>query len=92
MCLAHTPRPRNDPWWNYVLVHAALPETVKLLLDDGVEPDIRGSDGYTILHNLASDYGHASNERVRRAMLLLDAGASLSIRDSLLRSTPPGWA
>ena len=92
MCLSHTPRPRNDPWWNYVLVHAALPETLKILLDDGVDPDVRCGEGYTILHHLASDYGHASNERVLRATMLLDAGASLTIRDSLLQSTPLGWA
>jgi ankyrin repeat protein len=92
MCLSHTPRPRDDPWWNYVLVHAALPDSLKLLLDHGVDPNIRGGDGYTILHHLASDYCRASNERVLRATMLLDAGASLTIRDSLLQSTPLGWA
>jgi len=92
LCLPHTPRPRDDPWWNYVLVHAALPESVRLILDHGVNPDIRGSQGYTILHHLASHCGRASNERVIRARMLLDAGASLTIRDSLLQSTPLGWA
>jgi ankyrin repeat protein len=92
MCLSHTPRPRDDPWWHYVLVHAALPESFKLILDHGVDPDIRGGDGYTILHHLASDYGHAANERVLRATMLLDAGASLTVRDALLQSTPLGWA
>jgi ankyrin repeat protein len=92
MCLSHMKRPRNDPWWNYVLVHAALPESVKLLLNDGVDPNVHGKEGYTILHHLASDYGHASNERQIRATMLLDAGASLRIRDSLLKSTPLGWA
>jgi hypothetical protein len=92
MCLPHTPRPRDDPWWHYVLVHAALPDSVKLILDHGVDPDIRGGDGYTILHHLASGSGHASNDRVIRATMLLDAGASLTLRDSLLLSTPLGWA
>jgi ankyrin repeat protein len=92
MCLPHTPRKRDDGWWHYVLVHAALPESFKLILDHGVDPDIRGGDGYTILHHLASEYGHAANERVLRAMMLLDAGASLTLRDSLLQSTPLGWA
>src|SRR5262249_31939563 len=58
----------------------------------GVDPNIRYGEGYTILHHLASDYGPASNERVHRATMLLDAGASLTIRDSLLKSTPLGWA
>ena len=92
MCLPHTSRPPDDPWWNYVLVHAALPESFKLILDRGVDPDVRGHEGYTILHHLASDYGGASNERVIRATMLLDAGASLTKRDSLLKSTPLGWA
>jgi ankyrin repeat protein len=92
LCLPHITRPRDDPWWNYVLVHAALPESFKLILDRGVDPDVRGDEGYTILHHLASDYGAASNERVIRATMLLDAGASLTIRDSLLKSTPLGWA
>jgi ankyrin repeat protein len=92
LCLPHTTRPGNDPWWNYVLVHAALPDSFKLILDRGVDPDVRGSEGYTVLHHLASDYCRASNERVIRATMLLDAGASLTIRDSLLKSTPLGWA
>jgi ankyrin repeat protein len=92
MCLPHTPRKRDDGWWHYVLVHAALPESFKLILDHGVDPDVRGGDGYTILHHLASDYGHASNERVLRATMLLDAGASMTLRDSLLQSTPLSWA
>jgi ankyrin repeat protein len=92
LCLPHTPRKRDDGWWHYVLVHAALPESFKLILDHGVDPDVRGGDGYTILHHLASDYGHAANERVVRATMLLDAGASLRLRDSLLQSTPLGWA
>jgi ankyrin repeat protein len=92
LCLPHTPRKGDDGWWHYVLVHAALPECFKLILDHGVDPDVRGGEGYTILHHLASDYGHASNERVLRATMLLDAGASLTIRDSLLQSTPLGWA
>jgi ankyrin repeat protein len=92
MCLPHTPRKRDDGWWHYVLVHAALPESFKLILDHGVDPNVRSGDGYTILHHLASDYGHASNERVLRATMLLDAGALLTIRDSLLQSTPLGWA
>jgi ankyrin repeat protein len=90
LCLPHTPRPRDDPWWHYVLVHAALPDSVKFILDHGVHPDIRGGEGYTILHHLASHY-NAENCLIR-ATMLLDAGASLTIRDSLLQSTPLGWA
>jgi ankyrin repeat protein len=103
MCLPHTPRPRDDPWWHYVLVHAALPEhyvlvhaalpeSVKLILDYGVHPDIRGGEGYTILHHLASHYHYKAENSLIRAKMLLDAGASLTLRDALLQSTPLGWA
>jgi ankyrin repeat protein len=92
MCLPHITQKLDDPWWNYVLLHATLPAGFKLILDHGVDPDVLGGEGYTILHHLASDYGRASNDRVIRATMLLDAGASLTIRDSLLKSTPLGWA
>lgn len=91
MCLPHMTRKRDDPWWNYVLLHAALPDGFKLILDHGVDPDVPGGGGYTILHHLGSDY---VNEQTRliRATMLLDAGGSLTKRDPLLKSTPLGWA
>jgi ankyrin repeat protein len=77
-----------------VLLNAKLPEGLKLILEHGVDPDMADGAGYTVLHHLASDYCRASNEeaRVIRATMLLDAGASLTKRDSLLKSTPLGWA
>jgi ankyrin repeat protein len=93
ICLPHIMRKRDDPWWNGVLQSATLPEGLKLILEHGVDPDVADSAGYTVLHHLASDYSQASNdERVIRATMLLDAGASLTKRDPLLQSTPLGWA
>lgn len=91
LCLPHITRPRDDPWWNYVLIHADEPGKLQLILDHGIAPDVRGGEAYTVLHHLASDACNAAN-RLIRATMLLDAGASLTIRDSLLRSTPLGWA
>jgi ankyrin repeat protein len=91
ICLPHMTRRRDDPWWNYVLGCAALPETFKLLLDHGVDADVVGEGGYTILHHLASE-SVVDEKRVPLATILLDAGASLDKRDPLLRSTPLGWA
>jgi ankyrin repeat protein len=91
MCLPHMTRKRDDPWWNYVLMHATLPDSFKLILEHGVDPDVAGGEGYTILHHLATDHVPEPT-RVIRATLLLDAGASLYRRDPLLRSTPLGWA
>lgn len=91
MCLPHVTRKPEDPWWNYVLMHATLPESFRLVLGHGVDPDVPGVGGHTTLHHLATATvgdGH----RVSRATLLLDAGASLCKRDQLLKSTPLGWA
>lgn len=91
LCLPHMTRQRDDPWWNYVLMHATLPESFQLVLDHGVDPDVGGGGGYTMLHHLATAYADEQT-RIVRATQLLDAGASLARRDPLLRSTPLGWA
>ena len=84
-------RKPEDPWWNYVLMHATLPESFKLVLDHGVDPDVKGVGGHTTLHHLATTTV-SDEHRITRATLLLDAGASLRKRDQLLKSTPLGWA
>ena len=58
-------------------------------------PTFAAASGYTILHHLASGLTASirrTESRIVRATMLLDAGASLTIRDSLLKSTPLGWA
>jgi ankyrin repeat protein len=99
MCLPYITRKRDDPWWNGVLMTAKLPEGLKLVLDHGVDFDIPFKGGYTMLHHLATPvagrsgaFAPSEEEHCKRAAMLLDAGASLTIRDSLLRSTPLGWA
>jgi hypothetical protein len=99
MCLPHITRKRSDPWWNGVLMTAKLPEGLKLVLDHGVDVDIPFEGGYTMLHHLATPvagrcgaFAPPVEEHCKRAAMLLDAGASLTIRDSMLKSTPLGWA
>ena len=91
MCLPYITRNSDDPWWNYVLMHATLPESFQLVLDHGVDPDVTGVGGHTTLHHLATTTV-SDEHRITRAKLLLDAGASLAKRDLLLKSTPLGWA
>jgi ankyrin repeat protein len=91
MCLPHMVRKPDDPWWNYVLMHATLAESFQAVLDHGIDPDVRGEGGYTMLHHLATDFVPAET-RALRATMLLDAGASLRLRDPMLKSTPLGWA
>jgi ankyrin repeat protein len=90
MCLPYVQRERDDPWWNYVLMHATLPESFRLILEHGVDPDVAGGGGYTMLHHLATSHADEPH-RLARAAMLLDAGASLNKRDPLLKSTPLGW-
>ena len=99
MCLPHITRKRDDPWWNGVLMSAKVPEGLKLVLDHGVDTNVPCEGGYTILHHLATpvagrkgSFVPTEEEHRQRATMLLDAGASLTIRDSLLHSTPLGWA
>jgi len=46
-----------------------------------------GSSGRTVLHDVAVE-----NQALDFATLLLDAGARTDVRDSILKSTPLGWA
>lgn len=91
LCLPRITRDRGDPWWSLALLGAADPAGLGLLLEHGVQPDVRGDGGYTLLHHVVA--AESSEEaRLARAALLLDAGASLAERDTLLKSTPLGWA
>jgi ankyrin repeat protein len=49
--------------------------------------------GLTMLHSVAGSREHVTaDERVAFATLLLDAGATLDVRDYVLQSTPLAWA
>ena len=76
---------------------STYPRCLELLLDHGVDPNVTDHHNYTALHDLA--HGSCSSPRVMTDQeelafghLLLDAGASLTMRDPLLKSTPLGWA
>jgi ankyrin repeat protein len=68
------------------------------LLLDRCDPDLRGRPtdrqqfGLTTLHNIVARGNLATGERVAFAETILDKGASLDMRDHLLKSTPLGWA
>jgi ankyrin repeat protein len=57
------------------------------------DPDVRGTRETTLLHHIAASRGRLSAaDRFALTTLLLDRDARLDIRDTLLRSTPLGWA
>ena len=94
MCLSQIERPIDDSWWAGLL-HTTSLIGLKSLLEHGVHPDIADEGQRTALHYIASDEinGHMPDDRrLEHARLLLDAGASITRRDKLMRSTPLGWA
>jgi ankyrin repeat protein len=99
LALRHIPWPADDPRWHWVIIqpirgggregHFA---GMALLLKHGINPNI-SRYGQTALHFAAAYRGEVSDEdRARFAGMLIDAGASLTVRDDLLKSTPLGWA
>jgi ankyrin repeat protein len=66
------------------------PETLRLLLASGMDPDLPNWQRATPLHDLCwrDRRGRANPHRVECASILLDAGASLTARDEDYRSTP----
>jgi ankyrin repeat protein len=102
MALEYVDWPPNDPRWFWILwrpvpghedynsqQQAECCECFKLILPR-CGPHHRASDyGQTMLHEvIARDHGVG----VQLATILLDAGARLDVRDTLLKSTPLGWA
>ena len=66
-------------------------EMLGMLLQSGMDPDLRNWQRQTLLHHLARG-AQTEGNRVKCAAMLLDAGASISPRDEEYRSTPLGWA
>ncbi len=55
--------------------------------------NVRSRLGATLLHDVAASRGGlTAADRAAYATVLLDAGARLDLRDTMLRSTPLGWA
>jgi ankyrin repeat protein len=76
----------------------AMLECFRLLLERA-DANVHGSreagwvGGRTLLHDLSGErHDMPTDDRVRIALMLLDAGARLDWRDDLLKSTPLGWA
>uniref|UniRef100_Q020D8 Ankyrin n=1 Tax=Solibacter usitatus (strain Ellin6076) TaxID=234267 RepID=Q020D8_SOLUE len=57
------------------------------------QPNIPGSFGRTVLHEVGAMRNHITQEESTAfAAALLDAGARVDLRDDILKSTPLGWA
>lgn len=92
----------NDQRWHWILIQPIRsvgdrPDDrdffacMALLLKHGIDPNI-SRRGETALDYAAARANPAEAQRVRFAVMLLDHGARLDMRDELLQSTPLGWA
>lgn len=102
LTLAHTDWPRDDRRWFGILENGLYTvarsersrrlRTFSLVLDRA-NPNLTGAWDATLLHYIAASRGDIdADEGLALATLVLDAGARLDLRDSMLRSTPLGWA
>jgi len=68
-------------------------ELLRILLANGMSPDLSNWQGQTLLHLLCRGGRRGESvESLARAAILLDAGASISPVEEEYRSTPLGWA
>ena len=102
MALEATSWPRDDPRWHGILENGLYlrPDSDRprhldafRLVLDRCDPNISSGRGTTLLHEIAASRGGLTgDDRLAYAMLLLDRGMRVDVRDNLLQSTPLGWA
>ena len=69
------------------------PELLRILLANGMNPDLPNWQRQTLLHRLCGGgRREQAGEALERAAILLDAGASVSAREEEYSSTPLAWA
>jgi ankyrin repeat protein len=83
------------PWLyagNRELDRATYLPCFRLILERS-DPNVVGSFGRTVLHEVGVMRAHVTQEESAAfAAALLDAGARMDVRDDILKSTPLGWA
>src|SRR5437867_7798088 len=83
--------PVLTPCRSYLLSDPAM---LRLLLASGMNPDLPNWQRATPLHDLCGrdSRGRAHQHRTECAVILLEAGATISAKDEDYRSTPLAWA
>jgi ankyrin repeat protein len=67
-------------------------DMLRTLLDSGMSPDLPNWQQQTLLHQACGGAGASDRDRLACVSMLLDAGATITARDDMYRSTPIGWA
>jgi len=102
LVLPRVPWPREDPQWHGILENGLYLgpssdrprylDAFRLVLARA-HPDIPSRLNATLLHHIAASRGGlTAADRVVYASVVMDAGARLDLRDTMLKSTPLGWA
>ena len=73
----------------YLLEHLDM---LKMLLDSGMSANLPNWQHQTLLHQAAAGHGVRPHDRRACGTMLLDAGATITARDDMYRSTPLAWA
>jgi ankyrin repeat protein len=104
LALPHLDWSPQDPRWNWILIQPIRGagadskqneghfRSMEAILRHGVDPNVSRFH-QTPLHFVAARLSGLSGEdRARFAAILIDNGASMVVRDDLLKSTPLDWA
>ena len=100
MCLRCEPDFDADYWFESLRwgLQSGAGETVRMILDYGVDVNVRGPENSTLLHWIGGSYreredvwNNSEAVMIEMAEVLLDYRADLNVQDDELCSTPLGW-
>ncbi len=100
MCLRCDPDFDADFWFECLRwgLQSGAGETVRMILDNGVDVNVRGPENSTLLHWIGGSYreredvwNNSEAVMIEMAEVLLDYKADLNVQDDELCSTPLGW-
>ena len=100
MCLRCEPDLDADYWFECLRwgLQSGAGETVRMILDYGVDVNVRGPENSTLLHWIGGSYlereekwSNSEAVMIEMAEVLLDYKADVNVQDEELCSTPLGW-
>jgi ankyrin repeat protein len=104
LALPHLDWSAQDSRWHWILIQPIRGagadssqneghfRSMGAILRYGVDPNVSRFNQTPLHYAAARHSGLSGEERARFAATLIDHGASMNVRDDLLKSTPLGWA